>query len=113
MSTAYTLDVTADMTDIGRARPARTRAGVGTIAVHIGVWLSLAAVVYFSVVYGWQLRKWMWEITDPIRFGDILRGYGWGYEAAKGGYVNLYEKMSVQQPNGATGSTTPRSGWAR
>lgn len=70
------------------------------IAYRAGVWLLLAAVTISSVYAGVKLRRWTWEMTDPIHFrSDIKRGYDWGREAATTGYVNLYEKMSPQRPD--------------
>jgi hypothetical protein len=77
---------------VGRSTRARR------VALHVGVWVLLAIVVAVSVRAGFQLRRWTWETTTPIRFsGDINRGYNWGREAAERGYFNLYEKMAAQE----------------
>jgi hypothetical protein len=90
-------DVTAQIST-DTAPPWRLFAPGGKM-LHAGVLLSLAVVVGASLVLGFQLRKWTWEMTAPIHFrSDINRGYNWGYEAAQHGYVNLYEKMSSQEP---------------
>jgi hypothetical protein len=90
---------TAQVNDVLPIVPAREPRSAGGIVYRAGVWLLLAVITVASICAGVKLRQWTWEMTDPIHFrGDITRGYGWGREAATNGYLNLYEKMSSQQP---------------
>jgi hypothetical protein len=63
-------------------------------------WLLIATVILFSAVAGLRLRRWVFEITDPIRFaGDDIRGSYWGLLASgPEGFLNQYDKMDPEVP---------------
>jgi hypothetical protein len=64
-------------------------------------WIVIAAVLVLSFIAGIQLRHWVFQATDPIRFvADIRRGCYWGL-AASGpeGYLNQYDKMQDELPD--------------
>lgn len=77
------------------AAPRRVRRALG----HAVVRLLMLSVVGMAVYDGLMLRRWAWDLAEPIHFTfDIHRGYGWGH-AGSGpeGYLNLYEKMALQK----------------
>lgn len=91
-------DFPADLPLIPSYAPPTRRASGRVIAHHMAIWALVIAVVVVSLQAGFKLRQWTWMMTDPIHFtSDIRRGFGWGYEAATNGYLNLYEKMSSQE----------------
>jgi len=63
-------------------------------------WLLIAAVLALSVREGLRLRRWVFDIADPIRFSDdTSRGVYWGLVASgKEGFLNQYDKMDPQVP---------------
>ena len=63
-------------------------------------WILIAVVVALSFDAGLRLRRWAFDIADPVRFSDDLnRGWYWGL-AASGpeGYLNQYDKMDPEVP---------------
>jgi hypothetical protein len=65
------------------------------------IWLLVAAVAWICFVEGLRLRRWVFDMTDSIHFADdIHRGCYWGLKASgPEGYLNQYEKMSIEQPD--------------
>ncbi|HEV7301832.1 MAG TPA: hypothetical protein VGN72_21025 [Tepidisphaeraceae bacterium] len=97
MQVEFPAEIPAVPTSSDRSRANRSSAR-WALARRVATLLLMAFIVVASVYAGFKLRRWTWEMTDPIHFrGDINRGYNWGREAATNGYVNLYEKMSVQE----------------
>jgi hypothetical protein len=48
-------------------------------ATHAAVGLLVLGVVGAMLVQGLELRQWLWEVTQPIRFqGDIRNGFNQG-----------------------------------
>jgi hypothetical protein len=72
-------------------------------------WLMIAAVLCVSTVAGLRLRRWVFEITDPIRWaGDDTRGSYWGLLASgPEGYLNQYDKMGPEVPEWQDNSWVP------
>jgi hypothetical protein len=71
-----------------------------TRAIRAGILLLVMLGVIYAGHVGWEFRRWMWEITAPIRHtADIDRGFYWGRQAALEGYANQYEKMQPEQPH--------------
>ena len=66
----------------------------------VSVWGLTILVIAFAAFGGLRLRRWVFEITVPIRFTpDIQRGCFWGLKSAgPEGYLNQYEKMSAEKP---------------
>jgi hypothetical protein len=64
------------------------------------IWILILCAAGICFVQGLHLRRWVFEVTDPIRFlDDIHRGCYWGLKASgPEGYLNQYEKMSPEQP---------------
>ncbi|MGA2439993.1 MAG: hypothetical protein ABSH08_03475 [Tepidisphaeraceae bacterium] len=64
-------------------------------------WLFIALVLALSLREGLRLRRWAFDVTDPIRFlSDIYRGCYWGLTASgPEGYLNQYDKMEPQLPD--------------
>jgi hypothetical protein len=69
-------------------------------ALHALIWLLIIAVFYVAFVQGLRLRRWIYDIADPIRFvDDMYRGVYWGLVASgPEGYFNQYDKMAPQLP---------------
>src|SRR5262249_48940377 len=65
------------------------------------VWLLIAAILGLAFWGGVSLRKWTFEITDPIRYlDDIYRGCYWGLVASgQEGYLNQSDKMQDEKPD--------------
>jgi hypothetical protein len=65
------------------------------------IWLLITATLAFSFHEGIHLRRWAFELTDPIRYlDDIHRGCYWGLTASgPEGYLNQYDKMQDQKPD--------------
>src|ERR1700722_3599939 len=63
-------------------------------------WLVVAAVLGLSIPAGLSLRRWAFEISDPIRFvSDDMRGSYWGLLATgPEGFLNQYDKMAPEVP---------------
>jgi hypothetical protein len=64
------------------------------------IWLIIVLVFWISLVEGLRLRRWVFDITDPIRFtNDTARGSYWGLVATgPEGYLNQYDKMDPEVP---------------
>src|SRR5579864_5834531 len=71
-----------------------------TYAVCSLIWLLIAAILILSYREGVRLRRWTFDITDPIRYlDDIHRGCYWGLVASgPEGYLNQYDKMEDEKP---------------
>ena len=65
------------------------------------LWILIAAALVISFREGIRLRRWVFDITDPIRYlDDIHRGCYWGLNASgPEGYLNQYDKMQDQKPD--------------
>jgi hypothetical protein len=65
------------------------------------IWLLIAAAAWICFIEGLRLHRWVFDITDPIRFNDdIHRGCYWGLKASGSeGYLNQYEKMRIERPD--------------
>ncbi|MGD0139660.1 MAG: hypothetical protein ABSD28_12340 [Tepidisphaeraceae bacterium] len=63
-------------------------------------WLLIALVLALSIRQGLRLRRWVFDIADPIRFtDDTSRGVYWGLVASgPEGFLNQYDKMDPQVP---------------
>src|ERR1700721_323677 len=63
-------------------------------------WCAICLVVGFSFVAGLAVRRAVWDVTSPIRFGDIQNGFRWAM-ASSGpqGYLNQYDREDNEQPN--------------
>jgi hypothetical protein len=61
-------------------------------------WFIVVAVITLLVPAGLSLRRWVWTITDPIRFvPDTRRQCYWAIESTgPEGFLNQYEKMAIQ-----------------
>jgi hypothetical protein len=72
-------------------------------------WLLIAAILGISTVAGLRLRRWVFEISDPIRFtSDDIRGAYWGLLASgPEGFLNQYDKMDPEVPEWQDQSWTP------
>jgi len=64
-------------------------------------WAAVVMVVCIALPVGLYVRAMTFELTTPIHFfGDINRGMGWGLSGSGAeGYLNQYEKMSIQEAN--------------
>jgi len=72
----------------------------GVYAWRALIWLLIAGVFWICFAEGLRLRRWVFDVADPIRFvGDMSRGTYWGL-AASGpeGFLNQYDKMDPQVP---------------
>ena len=71
-----------------------------SIVWPIVIWLLTAGILSGAAVGGLALRRWVFDVTGPIRFtSDITRGCFWGLKASgPEGYLNQYEKMANEQP---------------
>lgn len=71
------------------------------LAVRILIWGLIAVILAFSAREGLRLRRWTFDVTDPIRFvDDISRGCYWGLCASgPEGYLNQYDKMQDELPD--------------
>jgi hypothetical protein len=69
-------------------------------AHRTGIWIIIAGILLGAFVAGWNLRRWVFDMAQPIRFSDDLeRGFYWGLEASGlEGYLNQYDKMDPQVP---------------
>ncbi|MGD0464343.1 MAG: hypothetical protein ABSB74_17810 [Tepidisphaeraceae bacterium] len=87
----------ADPADRMTVRPPRPWTAY---ALHALIWLIIILVFWISLVEGLRLRRWVFDITDPIRFiNDTARGSYWGLVAAgPEGYLNQYDKMDPEVP---------------
>lgn len=64
-------------------------------------WTVLLTLVVLPMVYaGFELRRWTFVQTTPIRFGDIYRGWKFGYRASTEGYLDLYDRVLAETRNG-------------
>jgi hypothetical protein len=65
------------------------------------VWCLIAFTICWALVEGVRERRWVWEITTPIRFtSDIRRGFYWAMQCSgPEGYLNQYDKMEIQGPD--------------
>lgn len=45
---------------------------------------------------GFALREWAFVQSTPIRFGDIYRGWKFGFRATEEGYLDLYDRVIVE-----------------
>jgi hypothetical protein len=98
------ISVTTDETavvepSIESPRPASSRRW-RVYAVRSLGWLFIAAVLALSLREGLRLRRWAFDIADPVRFSDDLdRGVYWGLVAdGREGYLNQYDKMDPEVP---------------
>jgi hypothetical protein len=74
--------------------------GLLHVSIRVLLWALIAETLFASFVYGMRLRRWTWDVTEPIRYQqDIFNGCFWGL-AASGpeGYLNQYEKMAIEDP---------------
>jgi hypothetical protein len=71
------------------------------VARAIVAWCLIAAAICWAFVEGVRERRWVWEITAPIRFtSDIDRGFYWAMQTSgPDGYLNQYDKMELQGPD--------------
>ncbi len=62
------------------------------------IWLLIAGIVVSLAIAGLSLRRWVWTITDPLRFvHDTQRQCYWAIETTgPEGFLNQYEKMAIQ-----------------
>jgi hypothetical protein len=62
------------------------------------LWTFIAVLASVSAIEGWALRRWVWDITDPLRFTpDTERHCYWALETTgPEGFLNQYEKMAIQ-----------------
>jgi len=68
------------------------------ILQRLAGWTAIVTITVVAFLSGLQLRSWTFDVTTPIRFGDIYRGCGWGlWASGSEGFLNQYEKMSIQQ----------------
>lgn len=79
--------------DATRATPSRR-----WLLHRVAVWSVVVTLTISALYAGLLYRKIHWELTVPIRFGDIQNGYRWGYRSAQEGYLNQYDKMINQEP---------------
>jgi len=63
-------------------------------------WAVIAILVWTAGVEGLHLRRWVFEISDAIRFNDDdARGLMWGLIASgPEGFLNQYDKMQPEVP---------------
>jgi hypothetical protein len=62
------------------------------------IWLLIAAFAVALALAGLSLRRWVWTITDPLRFvHDTQRQCYWAIESTgPEGFLNQYDKMEIQ-----------------
>jgi hypothetical protein len=64
------------------------------------IWLLIVLGLWIAFQQGLRLRRWAFELADPIRFvDDTARGFAWGLNASgPEGYLNQYDKMQPEEP---------------
>ncbi len=73
------------------------------------MWATVAALMLLSgsvwaAGYGIQLRHEMWDATKPVRFvPDMENAWNWGSRASSEGYVDLYDRVVAEHPDGNYG----------
>lgn len=77
------------------ATAAAERGGAATLRRALLTAL-IAAVGCWAVLAGVELREWVWRFSDPVKFGDIKRGFRYGKRAHEQGYLDLYERVLVE-----------------
>jgi hypothetical protein len=81
---------------VPRTRLKISRAELGPL---VG-WCAVSLLVGLSIVAGLAVRRAVWSITAPIRFGDIQNGFYWAMQSSgPQGYLNQYEKMANEEAN--------------
>ena len=61
-------------------------------------WCAIGLLLGAAFVGGLAARRATWEVTKPIRFGDIQNGFYWAWiSSGPQGYLNQYEKMANEQ----------------
>jgi hypothetical protein len=61
-------------------------------------WCAVSLLIGISIVAGLAVRRAVWSITAPIRFGDIQNGFYWAMQSSgPQGYLNQYEKMADER----------------
>ena len=68
------------------------------------IWLLIAAAAWICFIEGLRLHRWVFDITDPIRFNDdIHRGCYWGLKASGSEGISINTKNA--HSNGRIGRT--------
>jgi hypothetical protein len=71
-----------------------------TLASRTIIWLLIGAGLCVAFDAGIRVRRWAFDVADPIRFiDDTARGFYWGLNASgPEGYLNQYDKMDPEEP---------------
>src|ERR1039458_10086804 len=67
-------------------------------ASRVFIWFSIAVFLGAVVAGGLELRRWVWDNTEELRFvPDTTRHCYWALESTgPEGFLNQYEKMAIQ-----------------
>lgn len=66
--------------------------------LRVAVYVLVAAALLLALRQGLNLRRWVWDTTEPVRFKwDINNAFNWGQRANRVGYVRLYETLLTDE----------------